>query len=239
MFYIFNVQKWLNEVLSACFENHLNPEDSVFALLIFSSLDFEFVAFFRDRKPQISQYSGRNVHIFTSMIFDEDVVPDDEWRLIKDGFSEAGIRINNRPLAILFHLRKRAETTGYDPHCFAGFQLPAFSLFETRLRDFIDACISHRQDGDLLARELGILFGAPNLVHHIDRDTPLSGCPITDVLHAPKVFISYAHGDKQSVLELYSLLNVGQAKLWLDQFELYPGELIQQEIEKALRSSDA
>lgn len=30
---------------------------------MFSSLDFEFVTFFRDRKPQISQYSGENVHI--------------------------------------------------------------------------------------------------------------------------------------------------------------------------------
>lgn len=239
MFYVFNVQQWLDEVVSACFENHLDPEDSVFALLMFSSLDFEFVAFFRDRKPQISQYSGKNVHIFTPMIFDEDVVPDGEWRLIRDGFSEAGIPLSNRPSAILFHLRKRAAATGYDPDYFAAFQLPAFGTFEKGLRDFVDACISHRRDKGRLARELGTLFHAPNLVRRIERDTPLSGWPITDVLHAPKVFISYAHGDKQSVLDLYHQLKAGRAKLWLDQFELSPGALFQQEIETALRASDA
>ena len=239
MFYVFNVQQWLDEVVSACFENHLDPEDSVFALLMFSSLDFGFVTFFRDRKPQISQYSGKNVHIFTPMIFDEDVVPDGEWRLIRDGFSEAGIPLNNRPSAILFHLRKRAAATGYDPDYFAAFQLPAFETFEKGLRDFVDACISHRRDGDRLARKLGTLFRAPNLVRRIERDTPLSGWPITDVLHAPKVFISYAHGDKQSVLDLYQQLTAGRAKLWLDQIELSPGALFQQEIETALRASDA
>lgn len=202
MFYVFNVQQWLDEVVSACFENHLDPEDSVFVLMMFSSLDFEFVTFFRDRKPQISQYSGTNVHIFTPMIFNEDVVPDGEWRMIRDGFSNAGIPLSNRPSAILFHLRKRTAATGYDPHYFAAFELPAFRRFEEGLRDFVDACIAHRRDGGHLARELGTLLRAQNLVHKIERGTPLSGWPITDVLHAPKVFISYAHDDKHSVLDL-------------------------------------
>jgi hypothetical protein len=104
MFYVFNVQQWLDEVVSACSENSLDSEDSVFVLLIFSSLNFDFVTFFRDRKPQISQYSGKNVHIFTPMIFDEDVVPDGEWRFIREGFSNTGIQLSNRPSAILFHL---------------------------------------------------------------------------------------------------------------------------------------
>lgn len=239
MFYVFNVQQWLDEVVSACFENHLDPEDSVFVLLMFSSLDFEFVTFFRDRKPQISMYSGKNVHIFTPMIFDEAVVPDSEWRRIRDGFSEAGIPLRNRPSAILFHLRKRPEATGYDPHYFAAFELPVFGKFEEGLRDFVDMCIVHRKDGGRLSRELGTLLRAPNLVRHIERDTLLSEWPIAVVLHAPKVFISYTHTDKHSVLDLYHRLKATRVNFWLDQFELTPGALFQQEIEGALRASDA
>lgn len=239
MFYVFNVQHWLDEVVSACSENDLDPEDSVFVLLMFSSLDFDFVTFFRDRKPQISEYSGENVHIFTPMIFDGDIVPDREWRLIRDRFSHAGISVSNRPSVILFHLQKRREATGYDPHYFAAFELPAFNRFELGLRDFVDACISHRKNETRLTRELGILFNAPNCVRHVSRDTPLSEWPITDVLHAPKVFISYSHADKQSVIDLYHQLKASKVKLWLDQFELFPGVLFQQEIERALRASDA
>ena len=46
MFHVFNVQQWLDEVKSACSENNLDPENSVFVLLMFSSLDFEFISFF-------------------------------------------------------------------------------------------------------------------------------------------------------------------------------------------------
>lgn len=239
MFYVFNVQQWLDEVVSTCNENSLDPEDSVFVLLIFSSLDFDFVTFFRDRKTQISQYSGKNVHIFTPMIFSEDIVADSEWRVIREGFSNAGIPLSNRPSAIIFRLRKRGEATGYDPHYFAAFEMPDFDRFERGLRDFVDACIAHRKDEIRLTRELSILFSTPNRVRHVLRETPLSEWPITDVLHAPKVFISYSHADKQSVLDLYHQLKDSRAKLWLDQFELTPGALFQQEIESALRTSDA
>ncbi len=239
MFYLFNVQRWLDEVVSACSENSLDPKDSVFALLMFSSLDFDFVAFFRDRKKQISQYSGNNVHIFTPMIFDEDVVPDEEWRHIRDRFSAAGIQVSNRPSAILFHLRKRAEATGYDPHYFAAFELPPFPKFERGLRDFVDACIAHREDEVRLTRQLALLFGSENHVCRAGQETPLSGWPIAEILHAPKVFISYAHADKAAVLDLYGELKQGRVKLWLDQFELSPGVVLQTEIESALRTSDA
>jgi hypothetical protein len=239
MFYVFNVQQWLDEVVSVCAENNLKPEDSVFALLLFSSLDFDFVAFFRDRKPQISRYSGTNVHIFTPMIFADDVVPDDEWRQIRDGFGRAGIPLTNRPSAILFQLEKRSDAPGYDPNYFAAFELPSFDKFERLLRDFVDTCIAHRKAPERLSRELGTLFRAQNLVRHVSQETPLSGWPISSVLHAPRVFISYSHADKPSVLNLYHQLKVAEVKLWLDQFELSPGVLFQQEIERALRSSDA
>jgi hypothetical protein len=67
----------------------------------------------------------------------------------------------------------------------------------------------------------------------------LSGWPIADVLQAPKVFISYSHADKPTVLALYHELKDQRAKLWLDQFELSPGTLFQEVIEGALRTSDA
>jgi hypothetical protein len=239
MFYVFNVQQWLDEVASVCSENNLDPEDSVFALLIFSSLDFNFVSFFRERKAQISQYAGNNVHIFTPMIFDNDVVPDGEWRAIREGFSDAGIKLGNLPSVILFHLHKRANATGYDPHYFAAFELPEFDEFQRRLRDYVDACIAHRKNETRLTRELGILFRQPNLVSDVSGRTPLSDWHIANVLHAPKVFISYSHADKLPVLELYHQLKDTKAKLWLDQFELSPGVRFQQEIERALRASDA
>jgi len=59
------------------------------------------------------------------------------------------------------------------------------------------------------------------------------------VLHAPSVFISYSHGDKQLVIDLYNQLKNKKIKLWLDQFEVSHGDLFQQKIEQALRSSDA
>lgn len=239
MFHVFNVQQWLSEVVSACNENSLDPEDSVFVLLIFSSLDFDFVTFFRDRKLQISEYSGENVHIFTPMIFDNDLVPDNEWRLIRDEFFEAGIPLGTNPAAILFHLRKRSEATGFDPHYFAAFELPAFDRFERVLRDFIETCIRYRGDESRLTRGLGTLLGARNLAHHTPNETPLSRWSITEVLHAPKVFISYSHDDKQTVLDLYRQLKNSGISFWLDQFELIPGMLLQQKIEDALRTSDA
>src|SRR5262249_2439090 len=117
--------------------------------------------------------------------------------------------------------------------------------FEHTLRDFVDACIVHRKNPQRLTRKLGELFKAPNRVQRIKRmfvrsdNDPLSEWAITDVLHAPSVFISYSHADKRTVLELYKQLKNAGINLWLDHFELSPGELFQPKIEQALCSSDA
>jgi hypothetical protein len=136
-------------------------------------------------------------------------------------------------------LRKRESATGYDPHYFAAFELPTFDKFERGLRDFVDACIAHRTDDSRLTRELGVLLAAPNIVNQIPSETLLSRWPVADLLKAPRVFISYSHDDKQSVLDLYHRLKESSVELWLDQFELSPGVLFQETIEKALRTSDA
>jgi len=239
MFYIFNAAQWLEEVVSACNENNLDPEESVFVLMLFSSLDFDYVAFFRDRKRQISEYSGKNVHLFTPLIYDGDVVPDGEWRYIREGFAHAGVRIGNRPSCVLFQLRKRDEAAGYDPHYFAAFECPPFARFSEVLRDFVEACIAHRDEPEVLTRTLGVLLKSENLARAVRGEHPLSGWPIAEVFHSPRAFISYAHEDKAAVMSLYEDLKEKRVQLWLDQVELAPGARFQEEIERALRTCDA
>lgn len=239
MFYIWNAAGWLEEVIATCSENNLDPEESVFVLMLFSSLDFDYVAFFKDKKPQISQYSGENVHLFTPLIYDGNVVPDGEWRFIREGFERVGVRIGNRPTCILFQLRKRDRATGYDPHYFAAFACPTFERFSDILRDFVDVCIAHRHEPDLLTRKLGLLLRSENLVRIIRGEHPLSHSPVTGILRSPRTFISYVHEDKAAVVKLYESLKERHVTLWLDQVELSPGARFQEEIERALRACDA
>ena len=72
------------------------------------------------------------------------------------------------------------------------------------LRDFVDACIAHRRDPDVLTRKLGLLLHSENLARSIRGEHPLSGWPIADVFHSPRAFISYAHEDKAAVMSLYA-----------------------------------
>jgi hypothetical protein len=83
------------------------------------------------------------------------------------------------------------------------------------------------------------LFATPNRIQHVLGDTPLSGWPISEVLHAPRVIIVYTHADKDAVLDIYNSLKGDHVKLWLDQFELSAGDLIRESVEQGLRKSDA
>src|SRR5947209_19444476 len=112
MFQIYNVVEWLSEVIDSCNGRNLNPQDAVFVLLFFSSLDSKFLSFFRDRKPQISQFSGRNFHIITPMIYD-DVISDDEWRSLRNELNRSGVYVSNRPFTLFFRLIKRHRKSGY------------------------------------------------------------------------------------------------------------------------------
>jgi hypothetical protein len=238
MFYIFNVKHWLEEVITRCNENNLNPEESIFVLLLFSSLDFEFVDFFKARRPQISQYSGENVHIFTPMVFNDKTVPDNEWRIIRQNFVLAHMNFNNRPSAVLFKLRKRDGRTGYDPDHFAAFELPSFNKFQSDLPYFVEMCIAYRNEPQLLSRKLTEHFMVRNRVERSGED-PFRDNIISRVLHAPRVFVSYSHKDKDTVLRLSHQLKKRKIELWLDHFEIFPGDIIQEKIELGLSSSDA
>lgn len=238
MFYVYNVSQWLAEVIDNCNEHNLNPEDSTFLLMIFSSLDFDFVTYFRDRKSQISQYSGDNVHIFTPMIYNEGVVPDGEWRLIRDEFEKANIPVTNRPFSIFFHLRKRNNGSGFEPDFFAGFECRNFERFQESLRDVVDVSIRFRHNQARLTKELSLLLNTPNVVRKLQGNRHGFFNQVEKKLHAPKFFVSYSHRDKEFVSWLYSQLKRSRVKLWLDQEELAPGSLLQSKIEEGLRSSD-
>jgi hypothetical protein len=71
MFYLFNVDAWLEEILDRCSEKRLNPQTSIFAIFMFSSLDIEYVNFFAKYKSQISAASGESVHLFTPVVYND------------------------------------------------------------------------------------------------------------------------------------------------------------------------
>jgi hypothetical protein len=58
-------------------------------------------------------------------------------------------------------------------------------------------------------------------------------------IKAPKVFVSYSLSDAKYAKELVRALKRRGVRAWLDQFEISPGAPVQEEIEKALRASDA
>ena len=128
MFYVGNVHRWLDEVIEACNDNGFKPKESIFCLALFSSLDVELLSFFRDRRKQISSYSGMNVHIFTPIIYD-DVVPDDEWRMLRDQLIQEGIRLGPEPAVLFFRLEnyhaghKGKSWNSYQPDFFAAHHL--------------------------------------------------------------------------------------------------------------------
>jgi len=236
MFYVHNVNKWLAEVIENCSTNGLDPEDSVFMLLLFSSLDFEYVEFFRTRREQISQFSGCNFHIFTPTVFD-DVVPDGEWRSIRNDFRDQGIPVSAEPFALFFHLEKRREKSGYSPRFFAGFKSPEFPEFPRVLREIVESGIEHRKDPDYLTRSFAEIFQSNNIVPDAEIKTGLTSI-VQEQLSSPRFFISYSHADCEFVSDLHNRLRRRFVNVWLDREQLRPGMQLADEISNALRSSD-
>lgn len=236
MFYVHNVDEWLSEVVQNCSTNGLDPEDSVFMLLLFSSLDFEFVEFFKTRRDQISQFSGSNFHIFTPTVF-EDVVPDEEWRSIRRDFNNQGIPVTSEPFALFFHLMKRSEQSGFTPSFFAGFQCPDFPVFPRALRSLVEKGIEYRSDPAALTRSFSEILQRNNVVPDTEIETTLTS-HVERKLSAPRFFISYSHADSAFVNELHRRLRQRRVTVWLDREELRPGMQLAEEISGALRSCD-
>ncbi|MEQ1718420.1 MAG: toll/interleukin-1 receptor domain-containing protein [Hyphomicrobium sp.] len=242
MFYVGNVHQWLNEVIEACNENSLNPADSVFVLVFFSSLDFEYVEFFRDRKNQISSFSGENVHIFSPIIFD-DVVPDGEWRMLREEFAKDGIALGAEPTALFFELqdgtlgaRGRRSRKHYMPDFFSANKLPQGQPLTRTLRDVVEVCIRHRRSRSRLAGELSKVTRAPNLVRVPVRTSLVK--EIESALDQPRVFLSHSSEDKALVRHFCAKLQTYGFRPWLDELELKPGDQLSHSIEQALEKSD-
>lgn len=236
MFFIDDVDKWLFEVVESCSTNGLDPEDSIFMLVFFSSLDFEFVDFFQNRYNQISKFSGANFHIFAPTV-SNGVVEDEEWRKIRKTWEEQGISVTSEPFALFFNLTKCLNTPGFSPNFFAGFQCPKFPEFSCALRNIVEIGIAKRGDIAALKKSLVEILKKDNIVPAGAVSTDVTSY-IEEKLVAPRFFISYSHADSAFVTELHRRLRQRQVTVWLDREELRPGMKITKEISHALRSCD-
>lgn len=58
-------------------------------------------------------------------------------------------------------------------------------------------------------------------------------------MNEPQVFISYSHEDAEWVLQFAEALRTQSVNVWLDEWQVTPGEPLREAIEAGLRSSDA
>jgi TIR domain len=241
MFYVGNVHRWLDEVIEACNDNGFPPNESIFCLALFSSLDVELLNFFRDRRKQISSYSGMNVHIFTPIIYD-DVVPDDEWRILREQLIQDGIRLGPEPAILFFRLEnydashKGKSWKSYQPDFFAAHHLSPTQEPTRLIRDLIEVCIRYRPSIERLSSELPKIMGTPNLmVNHLRSDLTRE---IAKSLDQPRIFLSHASADKAVVRQFADDLHYAGTRPWLDEAEINAGDSLREVISSALKASD-
>lgn len=141
MFYLHSTTKWVDEVVKRINERQLRPEESRFMIAFFSSMDRDFVNYFRDSKEQISSFSGRNFHIFTPLIFENEIIPDEEWRYMRREFQSFGIPVNVGPTFVFFKLELKNDRT-YEPVFFAGFECGSFNKFPEKIKYAIDIAVN-------------------------------------------------------------------------------------------------
>jgi hypothetical protein len=239
MFYLINVDAWLNEILERCGQHGLDPQQSIFAIIIFKSLDVELVKLFSKYRNQISSASGENVHLFTPVIYNDKTIPDQNWRALLDRFREGGIPLPRDPSAVLFQLKKRTGA-GFEPCYFAAHKIPKNVNRLEFFRDFIDICVDNRHQISAMNCELSELFGSKNL---INGPTPSDNLMIQpywdDVLKTPMAFMSYCRDDMAFVDEMYEGLTSRKVRVWLDSHEIAVGDVIQDRILNGINGSDA
>lgn len=236
MFYLYNVEQWLDEIVETCNRTNLDPTDAIFSIFLFSSLDIEYVDFFQKYRDQVSSYSGRNVHIITPTVFDNDIIPDVEWRDLRERFDQAGVRVGSRPSTVMFKLEKGDHQSGYDPKYFAAFNLPEDRKIAPLIRDFVSTCIENRHNSHELVGELIRFFKAPNLARSHAMPNILTGFK---QFRAPRVFFSYSHQDIWTVNMFLNYVSTKEFTPWLDRNEIPAGSNILDSVKKGLASSDA
>jgi hypothetical protein len=160
MWHIHPTEKWIDEVVRMMNEKQLKPENSRFMIAFFSSLDNDFVGYFKENKERISSFSGRNFHIFTPLIYEGNTIPDDEWRYMRNEFKSLGIPIQTDPTFIFFSLEGYTNARhhgNYYPEFFAGFSCKSFNDFPSKLKNAIDTCVD-TEDTHYLSQKLSEIF---------------------------------------------------------------------------------
>lgn len=244
MFYIHPTEKWIDEVVRLLNETQLKPDSSKFMIAFFSSLDNEYVDYFKNNKERISSYSGKNFHIFTPLIYEGNTIPDDDWRYMRHEFKSMGIPLQSDPTLLFFSLEGGGiprsndgwRTYEYRPAFFAGFTCVSFREFPTKLKRAIDACIEI-DHAHVLAQRLTEIFRTENLIHH-DMYAQLSDT-ISRRLPRSTVFVSHSSKDKAFVRRLlHELGSDPSLRLWIDENEIHAGADVQRVITQSLRPTD-
>ncbi|WKZ55601.1 MAG: CHAT domain-containing protein [Anaerolineales bacterium] len=163
MWHIHPTENWIGDVVGFLNEHQLSIKDSKFMIAFFSSMDNEFVDYFRHNKNQISSFSGKSFHIFTPLIYEGNVIPDEDWRYMRREFRDfVGIPINTDPTFVFFSLDNLGHNK-YEPKFFAGFTCSSFSNFPNKMKNVIDSCIE-MDDPHPLARKLSEIFLSENII---------------------------------------------------------------------------
>jgi len=211
MYFLHPTQKWTDEVIRLLKESFMTPEDSKFVIAFFSSMDWNFVRYFKERGPNISSQSGNRFHVFVPLIRDENTIPDDEWRGFKRELKGFGLPIKNDPTFIFFRLRR--DNQAYEPDFFAAFSLRSFNGFNEKFRNAIEACIENDDIGRL-TKKLEESFAAKNLISGAEIAKTLTEA-ISDRVPKTKVFISYSRADEKFVDSLVTELSTENADFWI------------------------
>ena len=229
-------EQWIDEVVNVINENQLKPEESKFMMAFFSSMDSEFVEYFQNNKTQISSFSGHNFHIFTPLIYEDRVIPDEEWRKMRNEFKSFGIPIGTEPTFIFFNIFKSKQDK-YEPTFFAGFECNTFNEFPRKLKNAIDKSIETK-DTKRLANKLSEVFLSKNIIP-IDKVNNILKETISRKLPQAKVFISHSSKDKPFVHKLKEELSKDNSlKFWIDENEILAGDDIQKTISESLKEMD-
>jgi hypothetical protein len=236
MFYLGNVQNWLSDIVRQIQQRNLSHTDSTFMIFFFSSFDDDFVKFFKNKKEQISSYSGSNFHIFTPIIYENDIIPDGEWRYIREEFEKMGLNVGNKPFTIIFKLSKSPD--GYIPNYLGAYSLHQSLRIDYYLRDVIDLFVMEKQYNKDYSFEMEKIFGSPNQFKRIHYDQYSVLGRIDESIKIPSAFLSHSSKDKDFVRKLRNELIHNNVKVWFDESDIFAGDSIRKEIQKGINKSD-
>ncbi|WP_313001834.1 toll/interleukin-1 receptor domain-containing protein [Chryseobacterium gleum] len=236
MFYIHPTEKWIKDVVQNINEKQLDIHKSKFMIAFFSSMDTQFVEYFKDNKTQISSFSGTNFHIFTPLIYEDKIIPDDDWRFMRKEFNSLGIPVSTSPTFVFFNLEINHKQE-YEPQFFAGFTCETFDSFPKKLKNAIDTSIDN-EDITVLRRKLKEIFLSKNIIPYDSVNIELKNT-LMNKLPKHKVFVSHSSTDKPFARKLIKeLSHETGSSFWFDENEISVGDNIQETITENLKISD-